>query len=233
VDNLSKDGSRTILEEFANRGSIRLVERKCSRGKGRQTAFESATGKYVISGLDMDEIFAPRLLSFLDFYHRKCEGTLLRGKWQGTIVAPRHLISELGGWRDLQYSENWDLEKRAAGAGLYRWTIFLLTEGIENRHPERWSFRGSAKYRYIAYRENLRVGHRLFQPDESVGLQKRLTALAAVASLPFYRSYRGGIAGFTSNEPEYFVDSRDWWFDGKDAERERERYKTLLGREFP
>ncbi|MDA4123970.1 MAG: glycosyltransferase [Thaumarchaeota archaeon] len=233
VDNLSKDGSRSILQELARRGLIKLIEKKCSRGKGREIAFEEARGQYVISGLDMDEAFKPRLLSLLDFYHKKCEGKLLRGKWQGTIVAPRRLVAELGGWRDLQYSENWDLQKRAAQVGLYRWTIFLLTEGAENRHPERWSFRGATRYRYIMYRENLRVGHRLFQPNESIGLQKRLIELAALVSLPFYGSYRGGVAGFTSNELEYFVDSRDWWYDGTDAERERERYGTLLGKEFP
>jgi len=233
VDNLSNDGSRPVLEGFARRGSIKLIQRRCSRGKGRQTAVENSEGEYIISGLDMDETFKPRLLSFLDFYHKKCEGKLLRGKWQGTVVAPRRLVSALGGWRNLQYSENWDLQKRAAKLGMYRWTIFLLTEGEENPHPERDTFLGRTRYRYITYRENLRAGHRLFQPGEHVGLQKRVTELAAVIAFPFYGSYREGITGFTSNEPEYFVDSRDWWYDGTDAERERERYKTLLAREFP
>jgi len=233
VDSLSTDGSRQTLGEFANRGSIRLIEKACSRGKGRQIAVEASRGEYIISGLDMDEIFEPKILPLLDFYHKKCEGKLLRGKWQGTMVVPRKLVFDLGGWRNLQYSENWDLQKRAAARDLYRWTIFLLTKGDENPHPERHTRRGRTKYRYITYRENLRVGHRLFQPNERVGMQKRLTALAAMVTFPFYGSYRGGIKGFTSNEPQYFIDSREWWYDGTDSERERERYKTLLGREFP
>jgi len=233
VDNLSTDGSRQTLGEFAKRGSIRLIETACSRGRGRQVAAEASRGEYVISGLDMDEIFEPKIISLLDFYHKNCEGKLLRGKWQGTIVVPRNLVFDLGGWRNLQYSENWDLQKRAAAKDLYRWTIFLLTKGDENPHPERHTRRGRNKYRYITYRENLRVGHRLFQPNERVGMQKRLTALAALVTFPFYGSYRGGLKGFTSNEPQYFVDSREWWYDGTDSERERERYRTLLGREFP
>jgi glycosyltransferase involved in cell wall biosynthesis len=235
VDNLSQDGSRKILEGFADRGSIRLIERRSSRGRGRQIAFESSVGEYIVSGLDMDETYKPRLLSLLDFYHKKCEGRLLRGKWQGTIVAPRRLVSELGGWRNLQYSENWDLQRRAAEAGLYTWTIFLLTDGAENPHPERHSLLGDLRYNYIVYRENLRAGHRLFRPGESIRKRKRFVELAAIVSFPFLGSYRGGIHsyGFTSNEPEYFVDSREWWYDGTDAERERERYKALLGREFP
>jgi glycosyltransferase involved in cell wall biosynthesis len=233
VDNYSNDGSRKILEGFADRGSITLIEKRCSRGRGRQTAVDMSEGEYVISGLDMDEGFKPRLLSFLEFYHKECEGKLLRGKWQGTIVVPRRLVSELGGWRNLQYSENWDLQKRAAAVGLYRWTIFLLTEGDENPHRERHTLIGDTRYNYVVYRENLRVGHRLFQPGERVSLRKRMIEVAAIVTFPFFGSYRGGIAGFTSNEPEYFIDSREWWYDGTDAERERERYKTLLGREFP
>jgi glycosyltransferase involved in cell wall biosynthesis len=233
VDSLSTDGSRAILEEFAGRGVIRLIEEKCSRGRGRQLASEEAKGEYVVSGLDMDESFKPMLKPLLDFYHEKCEGKLLRAKSQGTLVAPRRTISELGGWRDLQYGENWDLARRAADVGLYRWTIFLLTQGPENLHPERRAFLGTTRHRYVAYRDSLRTGHRLFQPNEPVGWQKRLTALAAYVSSPLYMSYRGGVSDFTSNEPEYFVDSRDWWFDGTDAERERERYKRILGRAFP
>jgi len=233
VDSLSTDGSRRVLEELAEQGSIRLIEKACSRGRGRQIAVEAARGEYIISGLDMDEIFEPKILKLLDFYHKRCEGKLLRGKWQGTMVVPRRLVIDLGGWRSLQYSENWDLQKRAAARDFYRWTIFLLTKGDENRHPERHTRWGRTKYRYVTYRENLRVGHRLFQPNERVGMEKRLTALAALVTFPLYGSYRGGLKGFTSNEPQYFVDSRDWWYEGTNAERERERYMTLLGREFP
>jgi hypothetical protein len=204
-------------------------------------AFEEAVGEYVISGLDMDETYKPRLLSLLDFYHKECEGKLLRNVWQGTIVAPRRIVSELGGWRDLQYSENWDLEKRAAKVDLLRWTIFLLTEGDENPHPERETFFGAIKYRYMLYRDNLRVGHPVFSNEKGgkvgirkyIRVEKRLIELAALVSFSLYGSYREGSAGFAWTKPEYFVDSRDWWFDGTDAEKEREQYKAVLGREFP
>lgn len=224
------------MEEFAKQGRIRLIEKKCSRGKGRQLAFEESTGEYVISGLDMDEIYKPKLLSLLDFYHKKCEGRLLRNVWQGTFVAPRRVISALGGWRDLQCRENWVLHRRAAEVDLLRWTIFLLTEGVENPHPERQT---DLKYRYVWYRDSLRVGAALdypgdpVRPRKYVRVERRLTELAARMSFPFYESYRDGDPGFSWDRPEYFVDSRDWWFDGTDAEKERETYRAVLGREFP
>jgi glycosyltransferase involved in cell wall biosynthesis len=233
VDNLSTDGSRAVLEDFAGRGEIKLIEEKSSRGRGRQLASQKAEGEYVISGLDMDETFKPALRPLIDFYHEKCEGKLLRAKSQGTIVAPRHIVTDLGGWRDLQYGENWDLARRAADAGLYRWTIFLLTKDFENPHLERKSLLGATKHRYIAYRESLRIGHHLFQPGESVGWQKRLIAAAAFVSSPFYGSFGMKTTAFTSNEPEYFVDSMDWWPNKADIERERERYARILGRDLP
>jgi len=233
ADSLSTDGSRAVLESLAGRGKITLVEEKCSRGRGRQLALEAARGEYVISGLDMDESFRPIISGLLDFYHEKCEGNLLRAKSQGTIVAPRRLVSGLGGWRDLQYAENWDLSRRAAHAGKYRWTIFLLTEGSQNPHPERRSFPKSTLFKCSTYIDCMRTGHRLFSPGQRVGLNGRFAQIVATVASPFYTSYRGEPRGFTSNEPEYFVDSRDWWLDGTETERERKHYKALLGRDFP
>jgi glycosyltransferase involved in cell wall biosynthesis len=74
VDNLSTDGSREVLRESGASGKLKVIERKCSRGKGLQIAFENAAGEYIISGLDFGDTYRPRLSSFLDFYHTKCEG---------------------------------------------------------------------------------------------------------------------------------------------------------------
>ena len=69
-DNYSNDGSRQVLEEYALKGRITLIVEHCSRGKGRQTAFESSQGKYIISGIDTDDRMTPDLHKFLEEYHK-------------------------------------------------------------------------------------------------------------------------------------------------------------------
>jgi glycosyltransferase involved in cell wall biosynthesis len=241
VDNLSTDSSRDILREFESRGKLKLIERGCSRGKGLQIAFENATGEYIVSGLDLGDTYRPRLTAFLDFYHAECEGKLLHGLNEAVIVAPRSLIQKLGGWRDLQRSEGWDVWSRAAKVGLYRWTIFILTESRDRSsyltqteaHPERKTSFGRFWHQYEVYRDYLRLGRRLFPPGSRIGPSQRLAQVLALASLPFYPSYESGDSDFTSQEPEYFVDSRGWWLEeairkGDKLERERVYYKKHL-----
>jgi glycosyltransferase involved in cell wall biosynthesis len=243
VDNLSTDASRDILRAFEARGKLKLIERKCSRGKGLQIAFENTIGEYIVSGLDLGDTYRSRLASFLDFYHAKCEGKLLHGLNEAVIVAPRSLIENLGGWRDLQRSEGWDLWSRAAKVGLYCWTIFILTEsrdrstfrGQSEAHPELNTFVGWHRRQYEVYRDSLRLGRRLFPRGSRITIGMRLDQILALASLPFYPSFQSGPSDFTSREPEYFVDSRDWWLEeairkGDKLEREREYYgKHLKG----
>jgi hypothetical protein len=189
----------------------------------------------------LGDTYRPRLVPFLDFYHKRCDGQLLKTRNEAVIVAPRSLIERLGGWRDLQRSEGWDLWSRAAKAGVYLWTIFVLSENrirgssraeIE-AHPERKNFVGKYRHRYTAYRDSLRVGRRLFAPGSHVSLGQRLVQILALASLPFYQSYESGLSDFEPYEPKYFVDSRDWWLEeailNKDSlERERMYYKNHL-----
>jgi glycosyltransferase involved in cell wall biosynthesis len=241
VDNLSTDSSGELLRKFEAEGKLKLVEQRCSRGKGLQIAFENATGEYVISGLDMGDTYKPRLISFLDFYHKKCDGKLLKTRNEAVILAPRSLIEMLGGWRDLQRSEGWDLWSRAAKAGAYLWTVFILTE-LRNRsspqaeiegHPKRKTFVGKYRHRYETYRDSLRLGRRLFAPGSQVDVGMRLAQILALASLPFYRSYESGPSDFQPYEPEYFIDSRDWWLEeairnGDNLERERMYYRQHL-----
>ena len=90
ADQKSTDGSRRILQEYADSGKIRLFDMQVrNRGLGREFAFENSRGRYIISGMDTDDIAIPgRLRILLDFYHSKCEGNLLRLQWSGVVVAP-------------------------------------------------------------------------------------------------------------------------------------------------
>ena len=104
---------------------------------------------YVISNLDLDDVFLPNLHEFIAFYHAKCEGkvALVNEDFgvttQNITMAPRELLKELGGWRNLQWSEDWDFWCRAARAqkmlGLFSdWWIQSISIMKGKRHPERY-----------------------------------------------------------------------------------------------
>ena len=201
VDSLSTDGSREILGEYAKGGRVKLLEKRCSRGRGRQTALENSSGDYIIANLDMDDVFDSKLRELLDFYHVKCEGNLLRAtkdddpdRWaQNVTIAPRKLLIELGGWPDLQLFEDWYLWARAARARKYSWTVFPLAIN-ETAHPERNSSAGKIKFRYLRYREAMRLGRTIsFSEGEKVSMAQRVAKTIALLSLPFKKSYKGQV----------------------------------------
>ena len=138
VDSESEGYAKWVLDHYKDRH--KLITQECSRGRGRQIAFENSTGDYIITNLDMDDYFKDSLKELLKLYHGKAEGNLLvaltywEQKEPGTLqrarsfctIVPRNLLAELGGFRDLQYAEDWDLWCRAARAGKYRWLCFPL-----------------------------------------------------------------------------------------------------------
>ena len=231
MDSKSNDGSVEILTKYANEGKIRLFEKKCSRGLGRQTAFENSTGDYVISGLDMDDIFKPTLGSILSFYHNAAEGKLLTVvNGETTMIGTRKLLTSLGGWQNLQFRENWELARRAAGEDNHRWTIFPIIVTITSKDRRR-STRSSLGYRYMRYRDNLRVGHKQFDPGESKGTGQWVVWLWARLSTQFLSKY-GASYPFSSVDPKDFFDSREYWPKGENIDRERALYRALLKREI-
>jgi glycosyltransferase involved in cell wall biosynthesis len=133
-DNRSSDGSNAILQEYARKGKIKLFVENCSRGKGRQIAFEKSTGEYIISGLDTDDRLKPVFQKFLSLYHKDHEGYMLSA---GTIhVIPRQLVEEIGGWRDLKWGEDVDFRRRATSLGLqheFEYDIALVERGHNKR----------------------------------------------------------------------------------------------------
>jgi glycosyltransferase involved in cell wall biosynthesis len=194
VDNMSNDGSEAILEQYKKTGAIRLIEAKCSRGIGRQIAFLNSVGFYVVSNMDMDEVFRPSLASFLDFYHDRCEGNVLAvipregGRGPNVTVAPRSVLSEIGGWRDLQYGEDWDVWSRAASIGKYMWTVFPLVERT-SKHEDRRTQAGKFKYRFGKYRDEMRLGRDVLGVEDNITATQRAALLLAKLAVPFSKSY--------------------------------------------
>jgi glycosyltransferase involved in cell wall biosynthesis len=221
VDNESTDGSYEILREFSELGEIKLIRARCSRGRGRQIAFENSTGDYVIANMDMDDVFRPRLLELLKRYHEVAEGKLLwaysrmrgQGFWGGEAftIASRELINDLGGWRDLQVFEDRELCCRAARMGDFRTATFSLLEST-NMHTERTrTLVGRLGWKYLRYREILRCGFPLqLWNRRETWKQKVIRVGMRAFVLPFYETYVDPFNyDFDSDDPRYSVGDLD------------------------
>ena len=214
VDNLSADGSASVLREYADSGRIKLITKRCNRGEGRQIAFENSSGDYILANLDMDDVFKPVLDRLLKLFHAECEESLLlaisdekpslRG-FQNVTIASRRVIQLIGGWRNIQYAEDWDLWSRAAKAGRYRYTVFSFAE---NPLPdeERANLLQTIKSRYVRYRDLLRLGRNLFFHGEDRTLFQVLISSIAKITSPFYESYRDPFnRTFEPYDPQYLL----------------------------
>jgi len=180
TDNLSKDGSQVLLRRLLKRGLIsKVIERRCSRGMGRQLAFAGSSGDYVLCHLDCDDIFNPKGLDELvRQYHTMYEGFMamtkkLKGGSSNITIAPRELLNRLGGWRDINWMEDWDLWERAATAGMYVNYPYPISNPPHTFVRVRWNERSTsllqkAKARYGKYRDSYRIGRMPFAPDQQI-----------------------------------------------------------------
>lgn len=200
VDNMSRDGSREILQGYRDAGSIVLIEQACSRGKGRQLAFEASKGDYVLSHMDCDDVFdAEGLLALLDLYHSKYEGMLLMTQRQNSdeasniTIAQRSVLAELGGWRDLNWGEDWDLWARAGGLGKYAFLPYPLEKpphrSIKVRHGIYRGPRSNFSMRRRKYADAIRTGREMFKPGEHVSKAQRFVYLLAKGTVMLRRDY--------------------------------------------
>ena len=129
VDAESTDGSLDILKQYADSGKIKLWVQPCKRGRGREIAFEHSDGAYIISGVDTDDILAPRLQELLSLYHTMYEGRVLHS---GLTIAPRAVVEKIGGWRDV-FAEDSDFWERARVAGYLSETQFSILPSRQRR----------------------------------------------------------------------------------------------------
>jgi glycosyltransferase involved in cell wall biosynthesis len=211
VDDCSDDGSEKLLREYQEKGRIRLVTRRCSRGQGRQIALENALGEYIVSHVDTDDVYRPRLLQLIGLYHARCEGKVMvaissPGDWtQNVTIGTRELIKRIGGWRDLQYGDDWDLWSRAAMSSNYSWTVFPISDRHRHR-PSRSGFWKTLRLRFRRYRDGMRLGRDVFRKEEEVSLSQKAAKLLARASLFIYpSSLREFNRDFKAADPAYFV----------------------------
>ena len=188
VDNNSDDGSEEILDQMAKQANnIRVIKAGCSRGLGRQIAHEAANGEYEIAQLDLDDVYNQNLKEFLTFYHEKCEGIVLRTNPKPVTVAPRKLISDLGGWRDLQNCEDWDLWSRAARVGKFGWVKLEMVKEVFQHAQQRTA---RLKGTYYNHREMIRLGRPLRASGETQSSIVKLIVTGARLRAMFMPNYR-------------------------------------------
>jgi glycosyltransferase involved in cell wall biosynthesis len=165
VDNCSDDGSLEILREYQDK-RLKLIVEKCSRGLGRQTAIRNSRGKYIISHMDMDDVFKRNLARLLQIYHTHLEGYMLVAQRDarayaqaGIMIAPRELIDRIGGYRDLNYLEDRELFSRAAQLGYFRFLKYFPMVG-QRIKKRKFYLRVISLLRkeYLMFRESFRIG---------------------------------------------------------------------------
>jgi len=199
TDNLSRDGSQAILEDLLKRGVVgRVIEQRCTRGRGRQLAFESSDGDYVLSHMDCDDVFAAEgIRSLIEGYHSEHDGMMLMTRmsgnaWSNMTIAPRRLISSLGGWRDLNWTEDWDLWARAASKGKYINIPYPYSnpphKRVKVRTERNRSIVKRTLMRYAKYSDCHKIGRPVFSHDESTSSSQRFVDWVAGLSVTMGRS---------------------------------------------
>lgn len=180
VDSMSNDGSEAVLNDYAKAGKIKLFREKCSRGKGRQIAFEHSKGDLVIANIDMDEIYRQGIATIVSLLERHGDYLFLvnnslkkEENQQNITIAGRELLKEIGGWRDINWGEDWDIWRRAASIGKFRRIVFPLIT-FKNLHEERNKYLNKIKYRFWAYRDMIKVGRHVFDEKEDASFTQKL-----------------------------------------------------------
>lgn len=217
VDSDSTDGSLDILRRHEADGKIMLVVTKCSRGKGRQIAFEHSRGRCVISNLDMDEVYAPKLRELLNFYEMHAAGKLLLAtsslelapkETQFITIGTREIIEEIGGWRDLNHTEDWEMWRKAANVRKFAHTGFRLVMNV-NYHPEHRKFWAKLKLRYQRYSEMIRINQYVFKEEKRISLAQRgMYILAKIGTLGSHHFDRDQDPMFSPYDSRYSIEMK-------------------------
>jgi glycosyltransferase involved in cell wall biosynthesis len=159
-DSLSTDGTPDAIHEFQPFfKELKVISQKSSRGKGRQIAFNHSSGLYLIQ-FDLDAIYTDGLRRLVE-WHRKVRPDY--AIIAGNSIYPRFLIQQVGGWHDLNWSEDLDLWIRLTLTGKCKWYGYETNYNVHLRdlHKDRHEQiirRGKRGYRSL---RDLMALHRL------------------------------------------------------------------------
>jgi glycosyltransferase involved in cell wall biosynthesis len=186
VDNLSDDGSKEILQEYSDRGLVKLSVCRCTRGKGRQIAFENSSGSYIVTNADFDEYYKPILRNLIESYHEHFEGDCLL--LHGYAICPRSLFLKVGGYRDLQYAEDLDFFARCARTRKFKYLDLETRDWFKPYGSGTFGHR--VFYKYERAKDYYRLG---LKPENGLSPTRLIVAspmlILGYLSHFFYESY--------------------------------------------
>lgn len=150
VDNYSRDASHEILDTWQSRhGNFRWIRRRCSMGWGRELAAQATSAQHILI-VDTDTVYYPVLRDFVNRVLMDMPDVAVQAIYAG--IFPRSLWAEVGGRRDLNVGEDFDMWMRIWALGRMRWYPVRMGENL--KEP---SARDSQDYLSERYSEGERL----------------------------------------------------------------------------
>lgn len=111
VDSFSTDGTWEKLLILRKEFNLKLFRYKCSRGLGRQIALKKCRERSVTAYFDMDTTYYETFHKLID-YVTQHDNLRMLVPYVPTFIARREAVLERGGWRDLNYLEDNEMNSR-------------------------------------------------------------------------------------------------------------------------
>ena len=145
VDSKSTDGSLEVLENYSKtKKHINIISWKCSRGMGWQRGFDNSRGSIIVI-VALDTIYNHKWGQAVRMFHSENFDFALH-MWYSEIY-PRELLTQIGGWNDLQYMEDLEIRARLAGIGKLRRYPMICGEDLKGSPSTSFLEKTSRRYR--------------------------------------------------------------------------------------
>jgi len=134
-DSESSDGTPDVVKKFSKRFKVlKILSKRCTRGEGRQIAFENSSGRYIIT-IDMDVIYNEAWKKFVEWHRKNLPDFSIQTRGSG--IYPRKAIRLIGGWKSLNHSEDLDVWIKLARIGSLRFSNLVTGYNfalLDSRH---------------------------------------------------------------------------------------------------
>ncbi len=144
VDNYSTDGTYEILKEYQKEyNNIEIIQEKCTRGKGRQIAFNNTKGNFVFT-VDFDTVYSESLSKIVYYALKNYEENSL---FSQSEFCSRATMEKIGNWIDSNEGEGIELIARAISKGIKVYFVPALysKNAISSKRETRYA-KGIFKY---------------------------------------------------------------------------------------
>lgn len=122
-DSKSTDGTPQLIRKSSKHfRDLKMISKRCTRGEGRQIAFENSVGEYIIR-VDLDTVYNKSWGEFLKWHSRHLPTFAI--ETYGSGIFPRKLVEQVGGWRKLNKGEDIDMCFKLAMQGNIRWSTLI------------------------------------------------------------------------------------------------------------